>query len=385
MSRMHVVILCGFDTYMQRALLLKDYYERRGHEVTIVTSDFSHWKKEYLDDEDAPGLIHLPTASYSRNLSLRRLRSHYRLAKDMGRQLEELQPDWIHVLVPMNTLCKVSEKYKKRHPQTGVVLDVIDLWPDSLPIKNLKDKPPLSWWRNLRAHHMKHADLLLTECRLFADRLSQETGLPFEVVYWAHKPQPISSAVFLLEDQISLAYLGSINNIIDDQRMLELLKACQAHKPVVLRLVGRGERKNELIAACREAGIQVIDYGEIYDFRRKLEIFSLCSFGLNVIKPDVVVGLSMKSIDYLEAGLPLISTLQGDTRDLIEKENAGLNLNADNLQAVARQIAEQSPQANHRQRVCAREAFLRHFTRARMESRLDDLLPAAITGRGDSG
>ena len=38
------------------------------------------------------------------------------------------------------------------------------------------------------------------------------------------------------------------------------------------------------------------------------------------------VGLTMKSMDYFEAGLPVINNIHGDTWDIIEREKIGVNL-----------------------------------------------------------
>lgn len=55
----------------------------------------------------------------------------------------------------------------------------------------------------------------------------------------------------------------------------------------------------------------MIDHKELYDFQRKQEVFDQCNYGFNVMKPSVVVGLTMKSLDYMCAGLPIINTIKG--------------------------------------------------------------------------
>ena len=52
-----------------------------------------------------------------------------------------------------------------------------------------------------------------------------------------------------------------------------------------------------------------------------------CHYGLNIMKDTVCVGLSMKSIDYWECGLPIVNNLKGDTREIVEKEMCGVNIN----------------------------------------------------------
>ena len=48
-------------------------------------------------------------------------------------------------------------------------------------------------------------------------------------------------------------------------------------------------------------------------------------FGINMMKPGICVGLTMKSIDYFCYGLPLINNIPGDTWKLVEKEQIGIN------------------------------------------------------------
>ena len=44
-----------------------------------------------------------------------------------------------------------------------------------------------------------------------------------------------------------------------------------------------------------------------------------------MMKSNVCVGLTMKSVEYLAFGLPILNTIRGDTWDLVEKEKVGYN------------------------------------------------------------
>lgn len=44
-----------------------------------------------------------------------------------------------------------------------------------------------------------------------------------------------------------------------------------------------------------------------------------------MMKPEVTVGLTMKSVEYLYWGLPLLNTIGGDTWRFIEESQAGFN------------------------------------------------------------
>jgi hypothetical protein len=125
---------------------------------------------------------------------------------------------------------------------------------------------------------------------------------------------------------LQIAYMGAINNIIDIPAITELLLAIDRVRPVKLHIIGEGNHAADFVQAVQSAGISVKDYGPVYDEKEKEEILACCSFGLNIMKPGVRVGLTMKSIEYLGHGLPLLNNIQGDTAELVEKFGIGVNV-----------------------------------------------------------
>ena len=49
------------------------------------------------------------------------------------------------------------------------------------------------------------------------------------------------------------------------------------------------------------------------------------------MKNEVCVGLTMKSIDYLSFGLPIINNIPFDTWNIVNKYNCGINIDSFNL------------------------------------------------------
>lgn len=76
---MKVAIISTFDTFFDRVDLLKEYYQDKGLEVTVITSDYSHRLKEKYQNNKAD--IQLSVRPYNKNLSIDRLRSHDQFAK----------------------------------------------------------------------------------------------------------------------------------------------------------------------------------------------------------------------------------------------------------------------------------------------------------------
>lgn len=305
--------------------MLYDVLVSQGHTVTVITSDYRHFKKTYITEEKKY-YKYVHVSAYKKNLSVARLKSHHFFAKDAFKIVEELEPDLLYVLIPANSLCKRAVQYKKKHKDVKFVFDVIDMWPETMPIGKLKAVFPFTVWKSLRDKNINKADFVICECKLFAERLATVVdGSKLETVYFAADGYKGNVGGYAsADDTLNLCYLGSINNIIDIDMIKELIISTK--RKTVVHVIGDGESKEELCQAITSAGGTVVDYGKLYDEDKKAMIMSKCHFGLNIMKQTVFVGLTMKSVDYMRFGLPIINNIKGDTWELIEKHNLGINV-----------------------------------------------------------
>lgn len=321
---MKVAIVNCFDTFMDREASLRRFFIERGDDVTAIVSDFLHVeKKTRTNTLEGYTLVH--AKPYQKNLSVKRMASHACYARTVANTLEQGCWDLIWVIAPPNSLIAQCGKYRKRHPETKLVIDINDLWPESFPIEKIKWMPPFAVWRGLRNRYLPIADAIVTECGLFQRRL----GLPDDkctTIYLCKQEKQSECPVKTLDlDGISLCYLGSINHIIDIQAISETIKSIAQVSAVTIHVVGDGENRGLLLSCAEEAGAKVVYHGVVYDEAEKLRILSQCHFGLNMMRSSVCVGLTMKSMDYFAAGLPLINNIAGDTWDLINQYGFGLN------------------------------------------------------------
>lgn len=308
-------------------MLFRKVMEELGHDVLVVGSDYLHIEKTKRTTTD-PKLVLIPTIPYEKNLSLKRIRSHLDFSRKAFRFLKDKECNLLYIVVPSNSQASIARKYKKLHPDTKVVIDVIDLWPESFPSRN-SERFPFTIWAGSRNKNLKYADTVITECDLYHDFIGGyvRNGAKPETVYWAHDEEPSSFAGFTEpeSDKWVLGYLGSVNNIIDIDGIKEVITRFKATRPVTVRIVGAGEKMEEFEAALKSAGAEVINYGKVTDFDKKQEIFAPCHFGINIMKPTVHVGMSMKSVDYMEMGLPVLNGIPGDMHDIVDEHNVGRN------------------------------------------------------------
>lgn len=321
---MKAIIVSSSYSYLERTELLKEAYERKGYDTTVIMTDFIHVGKKYVEEEKE-GYVFVKTKPYYKNISPQRLYSHYRFAKDAFKKVREFDVDLLHVLIPANSLAKEADKYKKSHPNVKLYMDFIDLWPETMPINRFKNAFPFRIWKDLRDKNLKRTDAIYCECNLYKEVLGVLDNDHYKTLYWAKRCETIESHPNLSMDHINLCYLGSINNIIDMDLIAETCKGIGEYKGVTLHIIGAGERKDEFMQLLKTNNIDVCDYGAVYDDEKKQQIFDQCHFGLNIMKPTVCVGLTMKSLDYFRAQLPIINSIKGDTTSLVEEYKIGFN------------------------------------------------------------
>lgn len=324
---MKVVIATCFESNEERVSFVLEACKNRKYKTKVFTTDFSHIKKQKR--------INIPkeytaieTKPYNKNISIKRMKSHAKFAKDIFKLIEQETPDLIWLMAPANSLIKEAKKYKKKYPATKLVVDIIDMWPESLPLGISSSIFPLSIWKNIRRNNINCADSLVTECDFYHEVLSKEYDSNITTIHWARDNKVVQTKPNLPKDRLSLCYIGSINNIIGTKLVTDIIEKCDM--PIVLHVIGEGENRYNFVNLNSRV-CEVIYHGAIREENKKNEIFSMCHAGLNIYKNDLYIGLTVKSIDYFEHGLPVINNIKGDTWSMIQKYNVGINIDEDEI------------------------------------------------------
>jgi nucleoside-diphosphate-sugar epimerase len=326
-----VCISC-FNYYDNRLRYISEYMTKQGYEVTNITSDFDHiGKKRY--QLSRPATIQLKVLAYQKNLSPRRILSHYGFSRSVYRALRQLDPELLYVMLPPNSLASVAARFKKENPCT-LIFDVYDLWPETFPLEKYKKLLGFVFrrWSNMRDLALSSADIVITECAYYHDAL-RATGFGgvLQTLRLTREGQANAADSHIDINRIEICYLGSINNIIDIDTIVLLLKKMNAIRPAFLHIIGDGEARDLFLRALDEACISYQYYGAIFDSDVKSGMFEKCQYGLNIMRSSVYVGLTMKSIDYFMAGLPILNTIKGDTEALVHSNQIGFNLDVNHL------------------------------------------------------
>ncbi len=365
---MNICIVNCFDTWECRADLLYDVMREAGNNVKVLCSDFMHIEKKRRI-EGKQDYRFFTAEPYKKNISINRIYSHTQLSKDIfGFVRENVNSiDLLWVFSPPNSFIRDAAEIKKEHPRVILIFDMIDLWPETMPLNALKMLPVFYMWRKVRNKRLKYGDVIITECRLYKKVLGKVVeGLRVRTLYLAHEEKKYIPNLYLPEGKIGLCYLGSINNIIDIDCISNIVRQCRKRYPVIFHIIGNGERKEKLIRAVKNAGAEVVYHGKIYDREKKQQIFDSCHYGLNIMKKSVCVGLTMKSIDYFEFGLPIINNIKGDTWNAVEEYGIGINYRRRDL------LITVSP--NNVERKNARNFFEQYLTKDKFRKEVHKIL-----------
>lgn len=359
------------DHYGHRFRIPADYLRSQGYAVTYITSDFDHYTKQPFVCR-VPDCVQISAPPYRKNLSVARILSHRRFARNVMEYLEQLprQPDVLIMLLPPNFLGHYAAKYRRRHPQVKLIFDIFDLWPETFPIGRLKKllAPAFAVWARIRDRSLPAADYVITECDLFRRMLALPENRS-RSIYLCDRPVNALQPVCLPEDRVNLCYIGAINNVIGIDEICKLIRETVACKPVTFHIIGAGEREQELIDSARTAGAEVVFHGAVYDDDAKQEIIKNCHFGLNIMRSTVCVGLTMKSIEYFRHGLPIINSIPADTRALVEERSVGLQLE----NVCGKAVADVSTEENLQMRENVRTVFDEIFDRTVVERKYAEL------------
>lgn len=377
---MKTVYIISYNNWWERRIgLYAKWFREHDFNVIYVTSDFNHFTKKKIDQETLPSnTIFVHVIGYRKNLSIARILSHWMFSIKVFKILYKNDPNAVFGVLPCNSLGFVLWLYKKINESICLLIDITDMWPESLPVaKTLKLVlyPFLLFWRWLRNRALLAADRVICECNLFAQMIK---NIKLEnkpvVIYLSSEEKAEITDIALDKSVLKIAYLGSINHIIDIDGIVNLLQKLQTRRLVELHIVGGGISCGYFIKRVKDVGVSVHWHGMIFNRKKRRDILRNCHYGLNMMKTSVLVGLTTKSIDYVSAGLPLLNNIKGDTYDLVKRYGIGFNLEDKLSDRDVESIAFATDIDYNRMRQNAVKVFNENFYCVSVENKINSVM-----------
>lgn len=140
---------------------------------------------------------------------------------------------------------------------------------------------------------------------------------------------------------------------------------------VTFHIIGDGEKKIDFLNMLKN--VNIIDHGIVYDEEEKSNIYAECHLALNLMKTNVFVGLTMKSIEYFAAGLPIINNIPEDTENIIKQNECGYNLN-NNIDETVKWIMSLNDEMISKMRKNSYRVYRENFTVDVFNNRFSELI-----------
>jgi glycosyltransferase involved in cell wall biosynthesis len=350
-----------------RTGILANLLVEKGHQVIWWTSTFDHTQKKHRFNEDTYirikdtfkiNLLH--SLGYKSNISLTRILDHTRIAQKFKKLSEaEPKPDIILCSLPTLELSLAATEYgRKKH--IPVILDVRDLWPDIFVelapkwMQGVTKLLLLPMFNTVRSACTKSTAISgITSAFVdwgvnYANRERSELDRDFPLGY--SEVTPTKEAIEAAEkfwhqqgirprnNEFIACFFGTIGHQFELETVIQSAKKlAQINRPIRFVLCGRGDNLTfyqDLARGCNNIIFPGwVGASEIWTLMR------MSSIGLAPYRnrKDFCASLPNKSIEYLSAGLPIVSSLQGTLENLLSNYNCGItydNNDPDNLASI---------------------------------------------------
>lgn len=370
---MRIAIINCFETYNIRAFQIEKYFMNNGYKVDVYLSDFSHRDKEKVNQNSRYNYVSVPT--YKKNLSIRRLYSHHIFSKKIKYALIDKDYDVIYALIPPNSLAKQLSGIT----DSKVFFDIIDLWPEAMPIKRFEGFPGFKFWQKTRDDYLQKSELVITECKLFGEILRKKNkNLKLKNIYFYGGEIQSIDYSNSPKDKVRFCYIGSINSLLDLDFLSKFLTYVIEKKSIDFHIIGDGEKKETLFKLLEDLKINIIDHGVVFDDEKKANIIKNADFGINFMKATTMVGMTMKSIEYFRFSLPIINNIPHDTWDMIENYEAGINLDINNLEGEIEKVTSFNEEQILAYRKNIQNMYIENFSEIAFKEKMDSIFKGKL-------
>lgn len=363
------------DIRKMRTALIADVLIERGHSVYWWGSAFEHQRKIWISDNDRlfdfkPSFIIrlLHGCGYRKNISIARYVDHRIVALKFKTQSKSVdRPDIIVASMPCYHLAYQSMLYARRNG-VPLLVDIRDLWPDIFltPFKKLGlytlGRIALSLDFAKLSSLLQEANSLVAMSQGCLDwglnKIDRPQGKWDKVFYHGYKKRLKNTDVddfgYLgeLRNKQVFVFVGTFGDSYELRLILEVAKRFHRNGiyDLLFFLAGTGEQHESL---KREAANlpNVLLSGWIA--AENIEKLLLVSWAGLVPCKSVANAAPNKIFEYLSAGLPLISSLEGEMAELIDDYTMGLNYRPSDAEGLYNCIQKLSTDAGLRSEMAA--------------------------------
>jgi glycosyltransferase involved in cell wall biosynthesis len=352
-------------------IIAKYIAENSEHKVTWWTSDFNHFVKTHIFGSDtnfnpSPNLkvIALHGKGYSKNISLDRIIDHNQITQKFIEQSQkEDKPEVIVAAFPTLSLCNACNELGKKW-KIPVLVDYRDMWPEvfidiapniAKPFFKLLLNPLFK--KTEKVFSIATGIIGITSEFLKmglakANRTQNQYDDVFPLAYLRNQfdQKAINEANSFWKEKLGnknstlrICFFGTLGHQFDFNTIILAVELLNKEKITDFEIIlcGSGDKEAALQqSAAKLRGLILPGYMGSAQIKSLLEIsdIGLCPYNVNKAFLGSIPG---KAIEYMSAGLPLLSTLEkGELGKLVNENQIGYHYEFNNPMSLANKIKE---------------------------------------------
>ncbi|MGG0475958.1 glycosyltransferase family 4 protein [Priestia aryabhattai] len=329
-------------------LLLK----QKGYDITVLSTepsypnkkiydDLSFWDDELVNDEDVRR-VKIKNRKYSQSV-INRLIYYIEISLRMLIFIfkDKSTYDVIFVTSPPIFIGLVGF-YAKQHYKSKLILDIRDLWPESLKGVGLFNYPPVIYlFRKIEKTMYKKANAITVNSKGFIDYITNDAKTPNEKITYipnGARHSEISISVTKQQDK-NVVYVGNLGLAQDVHIIMELSKLLNKYN-ISLDIIAYGMKQKEFVHFVKKHNLTNVHFISPKTRRDCLNLISNYQVGLVTLTTEDVFEtvLPGKIIDYMTCGIPIVGAVSGYSKEVITRENVGFVSESQNPNEMLKHI-----------------------------------------------
>lgn len=234
--------------------------------------------------------------------------------------------------------------------KSKLILEVRDLWPDSLiGVNTFNNKAIVNIFRILEKSMYKQADFIVINSMGFKNHIKRHLkGKNTPLIYLPNGPRQNEIVKAKRSDgEFTVVYTGNLGLAQDIDR-LKLISKLLHQKKIHFEVIGYGFWTEEFKIFLNENKLSSVHVRQPTTRKESLELIENSDVAIAFLNDKDVFStvLPGKVIDYMTCKTPIIAGVKGIAAETIIENNIGFVFERDDMQGMIRQIEELKKDAN---------------------------------------
>ena len=366
-------------------------WTRNDDHVTVLTAFAHHpvglkapgdrWRltrREQLDDIDVVRTYVYATPNRG---TLKRMTSYlsFMLSAMVIGLIRIQRPDVIIATSPQ-LLCGVAGYFLARAFRVPFIFEVRDLWPESiLAVKAMRENLMVRSLRRLARYLYEESDRIVTVGERYRNQIHSRYGIPLTKM--REVPNGIRTDLFVpgIKDndlrrdygwgeRFVLLYIGTHGMAHGLHVVLEAAEALHGNSRYLFAFVGEGAEKDHLKRIASEKRLTNVHFIDHQPKDRVPLFYAACDLGLVTLRKTALFQdvLPSKLFEYLAMERPILLTVDGQARRLLEASGGGVFVPPEDVESMVEAIQDLAtePQRLTSMGQSGRKFVLRYYNRA---------------------